>query len=163
MKKTWLLILFAFCLFACKPSPYKIADDFVYDKAVHPSSIKILSRSAVLRPERTKLDTFYHIAAISPDTVFSDSIRIKTYTYPEHYYCCYKVSCIDDCEQPNQCLAELAVFPNGDVMFYNKYRDTYYGATASNTRAQRDTLTDIRTPSFYNSEGVWALKQMLIK
>jgi hypothetical protein len=149
-------------MFACKPSPYKIADDFVREKAVHPSSIKIISRSAVLRQEHTKLDTFYYIAAIAHDTVFSDSIRIETHTYPEHYYCCYKVSCIDDCGQPNECLAELAIFPDGTAIFYNKYRDIYYGATESDTRAQRDTLTNIRTPSFYNKSGVWALKQMLL-
>lgn len=160
--KKYLYILSVLCLAACKPTPAKIAKQFLLDNAIHPSSIRILYHSEVLCPEKTKFDTSYYIAAISHDTIFTDSIRIDTRHFPEHYYCCYRVSCIDDCGQQNQCLAELDVFPDGTAMFHNKYRKLYCDPVDSIIRAQRDTLTDIRTPTFYKEPGIWAIKPLLV-
>lgn len=162
MKKILLFIFSAVSFTACKPTPELLAKRFILDRAVDPSSMRVLYHSEVLRPERTKQDTFYHIAALLPDTAYSDSIRIETHYYPEHYYCYWTIEGNDSSAQPCRCNIELAVFPDGEVMYYEKYRDTYYGATASITHAQRDTLTGLRTPSFYKDAGVWALKQMLM-
>ena len=160
--KKYMYILAVLCLTACKPTPAKIAKQFLLDSAIHPSSIRILYHSEVLCPEKTKFDTSYYIAAIGTDTIFTDSIRIDTRHFPEHYYCCYRVSCIDDCGQQNQCLAEIDVFPDGTTMFHNKYRKLYCDPVDSIIRAQRDTLTDIRTPAFYNESGIWAIKPLLV-
>ena len=162
MKKILLFIFSAVALTACKHTPEQLANRFIIDRAVDPSSMRVLYHSEVLRPERTKQDTFYHIAALLPDTAYSDSIRIETHYYPEHYYCYWTIEGNDSSAQPCRCNIELAVFHDGDVMYYEKYRDTYYSATASITHEQRDTLTGLRTPSFYKDAGVWALKQMLM-
>ena len=162
MKKILLLLFSAVALTACKQTPEQLAKRFVLDRAVDPSSIRILYHSEVLRPERTKQDTMYHLATLLPDTAISDSIRIETRHFPEHYYCYWTIEGNDSAFQPCRCNIELAIFPDGEVMYYEKYRSTYYGATAINTRAQRDTLTGIRTPGFYKDAGVWALKQMLL-
>ena len=162
MKKILLFIFSAVAFIACKHTPEQLAKRFILDRAVDPSSMRVVYHSEVLRPERTKQDTFYHIAALLPDTAYSDSIRIETHYYPEHYYCYWTIEGNDSSAQPCRCNIELAVFPDGEVMYYEKYRDTYYGATASITHEQRDTLTGLRTPSFYKDEGVWALKQMLM-
>ena len=162
MKKILLFIFSAVAFTACKPTPEQLAKRFILDRAVDPSSMRVLYHSEVLRPERTKQDTFYHIAALLPDTAYSDSIRIETHYYPEHYYCYWTIEGNDSSAQPCRCNIELAVFHDGDVMYYEKYRDTYYSATASITHEQRDTLTGLRTPSFYKDAGVWALKQMLM-
>ena len=163
MKKILLLLFSAVALTACKQTPEQLAKRFVLDRAVDPSSIRILYHSEVLRPERTKQDTMYHLATLLPDTAISDSIRIETRHFPEHYYCYWTIEGNDSASKPCRCNIELAVFPDGEVMYYEKYRDTYYGATASITHAQRDTLTGIRTPGFYKDAGVWALKQMLLE
>ena len=163
MKKTLLFALALLALTSCKQTPELLAKRFILDRAVDPSSMRVLYHSEVLRPERTKQDTFYHIASLLSDTVFSDSIRIETHQYPEHYYCYWTIEGNDSSAQPCRCNIELAVFPDGEVMYYEKYRSTYYGATAINTRAQRDTLTGIRTPGFYKDADVWALKQMLLE
>lgn len=162
MKKILLFIFSVVAFTACKPTPEQFAKRFILDRAVDPSSMRVLYHSEVLRPERTKQDTFYHIAALLPDTAYSDSIRIDTHYYPEHYYCYWTIEGNDSSAQPCRCNIELAVFPDGEVMYYEKYRDTYYGATASITHAQLDTLTGLRTPSFYKDAGVWDLKQMLM-
>ena len=162
MRKILLFIFAAVALTSCKQTPEQLAKRFILNRAVDPSSMRILYHSEVLRPERTKQDTFYHIAALLPDTSYSDSIRIETHYYPEHYYCYWTIEGNDSSAQPCHCNIELAVFPDGEVMYYEKYRDTYYGATASITHEQRDTLTGLRTPSFYKDVGVWALKQMLM-
>ena len=162
MRRTLFYIIAAVALCACKPTPEQLAKLFILERAVDPSSMRILYHSEVLRPERTKQDTFYHIAALLPDTAYSDSIRIETHYYPEHYYCYWTIEGNDSSAQPCRCNIELAVFPDSEVMYYEKYRDTYYGATASITHEQRDTLTGLRTPSFYKDAGVWALKQMLM-
>ena len=160
--KKYLYILSVLCLAACKPTPEQLANRFILDRAVDPSSMRVLYHSEVLRPERTKQDTMYHLATLLPDTAISDSIRIETRHFPEHYYCYWTIEGNDSASKPCRCNIELAVFPDGEVMYYEKYRSTYYGATAINTRAQRDTLTGIRTPGFYKDAGVWALKQMLL-
>ena len=162
MRKIYLFATIALSLAACRPTAEQLAKQFILDRAVDPSYMQILSHSEVLRPERTKLDTFYHITSIDSVRACSDSIRVETYIYPEHYYCYWTIEGNDSTGNQCRCNIELAVMPDGEVMFYGKYRNTYYGATSSDTRAQRDTLTGLRTPSFYNSAGVWALKQMLI-
>lgn len=162
MKKILLFIFAAVALTECKPTPAKIAKQFLFDNASHPSSIQISYHSEVLCPEKTKYDTSYYIAAISNDTIFTDSIRIDTRHFPEHYYCCYRVSYIDDCGKQNQCLAEIDVFPDGTAMFHNKYRKLYCAPVDSIIRYQRDTLTDIRTPAFYNESGIWGIKPLLV-
>ena len=162
MRRTLFYIIAAVALCACKPTPEQLAKRFILERAVDPSSMRILYHSEVLRPERTKQDTMYYIAALLPDTAISDSIRIETRHFPEHYYCYWTIEGNDSASQPCRCNIELAVFPDGEVMYYEKYRSTYYGATAINTRAQRDTLTGIRTPGFYKDADVWALKQMLM-
>jgi len=164
MRKILLLLFSAVALCACKPTtPEQLAKRFVLDRAVDPSSIRILYHSEVLRQERTKQDTMYHLAALLPDTAIIDSIRIETRHFPEHYYCYWTIEGNDSSAHPCHCNIELAVFPNGEVMYYETYRDTYYGATASITHEQRDTLTGIRTPGFYKDADVWALKQMLLE
>lgn len=162
MRKILLLLFAAVALRACKPTPAKIAKQFLLDNAIHPSSIRILYHSEVLCLEKIKYDTSYYIAEIVNDTIFTDSIRIDTRHFPEHYYCCYRVSCIDDCDQQNQCLAEIDVFPDGTAMFHNKYRKLYCAPVDSIIRAQRDTLTDIRTPAFYKEPGIWGIKPLLV-
>ena len=162
MRKIYLFALALLALTSCKPIPEQVAKQFILDRAVDPASMQILSHSEVLRPERTQMDTFYHISAFGDGLAYSDSIRIETHTYPEHYYCCLTIEGNDSTGNPCRCNVELAVMSDGEVMFYWKYRDTYYDATDVDTRAQRDTLTGLRTPSFYNECGVWALKQMLI-
>jgi len=162
MRKIYLFAIMAVAFISCKPTPEQLAKQFILDRAVDPSSMHILYHSEVLRPERTKQDTFYHVTAFSDGVAYSDSIRIETRHFPEHYYCYWTIEGNDSTAQPCRCNIELAVFPDGKVIYYEKYRDTYYGATASDTRAQADTLTGLRTPGFYKDAGVWALKQMLI-
>lgn len=163
MRKIYLFAIVAVAFISCKPTPEQLAKQFILDRAVDPSSMHILYHSEVLRPERTKLDTFYHITSIDSVRACSDSIRVETYIYPEHYYCYWTIEGNDSTGNQCRCNIELAVMPDGEVMFYGKYRNTYYGATSSDTRAQRDTLTNIRYPGWYNDPDVWALEQMLIE
>ena len=161
MKKTLFYIVALITLISCKPSAYNIGRQFVLDNAVDPSSMRILSHSEVLRSERTKLDTSYFIAAIDTNAIVTDSIRIDTRRYPEHYYCYWTIEGNDSIGKPCRCNIELAVLTDGSVIFYSKYRDLYYVPFSSCVRAQRDTLTDIRTPIFYKDAGVWAPRQLL--
>lgn len=160
--KKYLYILAVLCLNACKPAPDQIVRKFILNNAADPSSIRVLYHSEVLRPERTKQDTFYHVAAFGDDVAYTDSIRIETHHFPEHYYCYWTIEGNDTLGHPCHCNIELAAFPNGEVIFYSKYGDRYYGAISSYTYAQCDTIMDIRTPGFYKDAGVWALKQMLL-
>lgn len=163
MKKILLFIFSAVALTACKHTPEQLANRFIIDRAVDPSSMRVLYHSEVLRPERTKQDTFYHIAALLPDTAYSDSIRIETHYYPEHYYCYWTIEGNDSSAQPCRCNIELAVMTDGDVMFYDKYGKLYYGSTSSETRALLDTFTNINWPNLYSSPGVWAIRKALLK
>lgn len=162
MKKILLFIFSAVAFTACKPTPDQLAKRFIIDRAVDPSSMRVLYHSEVLRPERIKMDTFYHITMFCDGIVYSDSIRVETRHFPEHYYCYWTIDGNDSIGQLCHCNIELAVFPDGQVMFYNKFRDTYYDATESIIYAHCDTITDIHTPGFYKDAGVWALKQMLM-
>ena len=175
MKKTLLFAFVAIAFMACKPSPRELAEKCLYENAVHPEYLKILSCNVTLRPERTKLDTFYHIAHVdgiknarpyewsNVTAIYSDSIRVEEHTFPEHYYCCATVECMDDCGNVRQGIGEVAVFPDGSAMMYEEYGDKYYYNFVERKWAQCDTLTDVRSHIDLNiySDG-WGLKQMLL-
>lgn len=162
MKKTWLLILCAIGLCACRPTPEQLVKRFILDKAIDPSSMRVIYHSEVLRPEVTKQDTFYHLVSMDSLCACSDSIRIETHTSPEHYYCYWTIEGNDSDAQPCRCNIELAVMSDGEVMFYDKYRASYYKATATETHAQNDTFTNVNWPNLYSSQ-MWALRQILLK
>ena len=163
MRKRILFIVCAMCICACKPTPEQRARQFILDRAVDPSSMHILSHSEVLHPKQTKTNTFYHLVNIDSTRAFSDSIRIETNVMPEHYYCYLTIEGNDSTGNTCRCNVELAVMPDGDVMFFSKYRDKFYEPVVIETQAQRDTLTNIRYPGWYNEPNVWALEQMLIE
>lgn len=163
MRRTFFYIIAAVALCACKPTPEQLAKRFIIDRAVDPSSMHILYHSEVLCPERTKQDTMFHLAALLHDTAIIDSIRIETRHFPEHYYCYWTIEGNDSSAQHFRCNIELAVMPDGDVMFYDKYGKLYYGATSSETRALLDTFTNINWPNLYSSPGVWAIRKALLK
>lgn len=163
MRRHLLFILCALCICACKPTPEQRVKRFILDRAVDPSSMQILKHSEVLRPEQTKTNTFYHLVSIDSTRACSDSVRIETTILPEHYYCYWTIEGNDSTGNPCRCNVELAVMSDGKVMFFSKYCDTYYRPVSTETRAQRDTLTNIRYPGWYNEPDVWALEQMLIE
>lgn len=116
MRKCLFFIVCALCFCACKPTPEQLVKRFILDKAIDPSSVRVLYHSEVLRPERTKQDTLYHLISIDSICACSDSIRIETRHFPEHYYCYWTIEGNDSSAQPFRCNIELAVMPDGDVM-----------------------------------------------
>lgn len=163
MRKYLFFIVCAICFCACKPTPEQLVKRFILDKAIDPSSVRVLYHSEVLRQERTKQDTLYHLISIDSICACSDSIRIETRHFPEHYYCYWTIEGNDSSAQPSRCNIELAVMTDGDVMFYDKYGKLYYGSTSSETRALLDTFTNINWPNLYSSPGVWAIRKALLK
>lgn len=157
MRKYLFFIVCALCFCACKPTPEQLVKRFILDKAIDPSSVRVIYHSEVLRQERTKQDTIYHLISIDSICACSDSIRIETRHFPEHYYCYWTIEGNDSSAQPSRCNIELA------VMFYDKYGKLYYGATSSETRELLDTITNINWPNLYSSPGVWAIRKALLK
>lgn len=176
MKKILLFILISLSLVACKPSPKKIAEKFMYERSYHPDKLKILSCNCVFRPERTKTDTFYHIAAVDgikglrpyewhyAKAIYSDSIRLEVRHQPANYYCCATVECVSDCGDKINTICEVVVLPDGTPMMEKEYENKYYGAVTTVEYPQQTTLTDLRDHIDLSRycKG-WGLKQMLLE
>ena len=176
MRKTLLLILSLIVLAACshKSTPQKIAQNYIYSLAYHPEHLKVISCSAVLRPDTTIFTTSYHIAAVDGEpisyrewihvkTVCTDSVKVTHVFLPEHYYCCAKIECMSDCENIVRETVEVAVLPNDSAIMFDSYRKRYYNQVIDTTYAQRDTLTDVREYIGYLDEwNGWVVEQMLL-
>ena len=176
MRKFLLLLVAAIALASCanKPTPQKIAEDYLYSIAYHPEHLKVLSCNAVLRPDTTIFSTSYHIAAVKGNpisnrewinvtAVYTDSVKVTHTFLPEHYYCCATIECMNDCENVVHETVEVAVLPNDSaIMFYN-YQKRYYNSITDTIYAQRDTLTDVRDNIGYMREwNGWVVQQMLL-
>lgn len=178
MRKTLLIILSIIALAACshKPTPQQLAEECMRKHAYHPDELKVLSCNSVLRPERTKIDTFYHISSVEGTevshlyswrdvkSVSYDSVRIETRHFPEHYYCCATIECVNDCGEKVQGIGEVAVFPDGSAIMFRNYQDRYYGSIADTTWAEVGTLTDVRDRiDLPNDNNGWGLRQMIVR
>ena len=178
MRKTLLFILSLIALAACshKPTPQQLAEECMRKHAYHPDELKVLSCNAVLRPERTKLDTFYHIAHVNGikdarmyawhdvKSVSYDSVRVEIRHFPEHYYCCATIECVNDCGEKVQGIGEVAVFSDGSAIMFRNYQDRYYGSIADTTWAEIGTLTDVRDRiDLPNDNNGWGLRQMIMQ
>ena len=144
--------------------------------AYHPDELKVLSCNAVLRPERTKLDTFYHISSVEGTefrhlyswrdvkSVSYDSVRVETRHFPAHYYCCATIECVKDCGEKEQGISEVAVFQDGSAIMFRNYQDLYYGSIADTTWAEVGTLTDVRDRIYLlTDDNGWGLRQMIMQ
>ena len=169
-------ILLASCTKKQSFDPKTIAEQCMRKHAYHPDHLKVLSCNAVLRPERTKLDTFYHISSVEGleglymyewhdvKSVTYDSVRIEKRHFPEHYYCCSTIECVNDCGEKVQGIGEVAVFPDGSAIMFRNYHDRYYGRIADTTWAEVGTLTDVRDHiGLLKDENGWGLRQMIMQ
>ena len=177
MRKTLLFILSLIAFSACskKPTPQQIAEDYIYSIAYHPEHLKVLSCSAVLRPDTTIYSTSYHIAAVDGEpinnrewidvtAVCTDSVKVTHVFLPEHYYCYATIECMNDCGETVQGTGEVAVFPDGSAIMYRNYRDRYYQSVIDTIYAQRDTFTDVREHISYMREwNGWLIQPMIIQ
>ena len=176
MKNILLLALMVIvCSCSQKPTPQELATECMMQHAYHPDQLKVLSCNAVLRPERTKCDTSYHIAAVDGikdlrpyawhdvQAVTYDSIRIATYYCPEHYYCAADIECMNDCGETIRSIGEVAVFPDGSAIMFRTYQNRYYKPTTDTTFAASGTLTDVRDClDLHTESNGWVLRKMLI-
>ena len=179
MKKILLFTLAVLALTSCTKqhsfNPKAIAEQCLYDHAVHPEHLKVLSCSATLNADTTIVSTEYHIAAVDGDpindrswknvtVVYTDSVRISHVHKPEHYYCYATIECMNDCGETVQGTGEVAVFPDCSAIMYRNFRDRYYQIVIDTTYAQRDTLTDVRENIGYMCEwNGWLVQQMILQ
>ena len=180
MKKiATILLLYISIASCCKQiqtfDPKVIAEECMRKHAYHPDELKVLSCNSVLRPERIKCDTFYHIEAVNGDpishrewrnvkTVYTDSMRIETRHIPEHYYCYASIECVNDCGEIVHGTGKVAVFMDGTAIMYDTFHDRYYKPTSETTHAQKDTISDVRDIICYLDEwNGWLCKQMIFK
>lgn len=156
--------------------PNTIAEQCMREHAYHPDELKVLSCNAVLRPERTKLDTFYHILSVDGTdgehmyswrdvkSVSYDSVRVETRHFPAHYYCCATIECVNDCGEKVQGIGEVAIFPDGSSIMFRNYQNRYYGSIADTTWAEIGTLTDVRDRiDLLKDNNGWGLRQMIMQ
>lgn len=122
---------------------------YIFAAVVIVSCCKPTGKKDIFVPEKTKMDTMYHIEAIDGDLIYYDSIRIETRHFPERY-----IRWISS----DQCI----VFVGSDTMNYDEYRHRYCEPVATYTHAERDTIRNIHSPGFYKKTGVWALQQILV-
>jgi len=177
MRKTLFLILSLIAFAACshKPTPQQLAEDYIYSLAYHPEHLKVLSCSAVLRPDTTIFSTSYHIVAVDGEpisyrewinvtAVYTDSVKVTHVFLPEHYYCCATIECMNDCGETVHETVEVAILPNDSVIMFDTYRNRYYKSFCDTVYAQQDTLTDVREYIGYLDEwNGWICKQMLMQ
>ena len=177
MKKIFLLALMVIaCSCSQKPTPQELAIECMMQHAYHQDKLNVLSCNAVLRPERTKRDTFYHIASVdgikdehrhawhSVQSITYDSMRIETRHFPEHYYCCASIECMNDYGEIVHRIGEVAVFPDGSSIMFRNYQNRYYGSIADTTWAEIGTLTDVRDHiDLLKENNGWGLRQMIMQ
>lgn len=177
MKKILLFALAVLALTSCTKqhpfNPKAIAEQCLYDHAVHPEHLKVISCSATLNADTTIVNTEYHIAAVdgtplndrywnNVTAVYTDSVRISHFDKPEHYYCYATVECMNDCGEIVKGFGEVAVFPDGSAMMYDTYRNRY-APFIDTTYAQRDTITDVHDVIGYLPEwNGWVVQQLIL-
>ena len=97
-------------------------------------------------------------------SVTYDSVRVETRHFPEHYYCCATIECVNDCGEKVQGIGEVAVFPDGSAIMFRNYKDRYYGSIADTTWVEIGTLTDVRDRIYLpNDNNGWGLRQMIMQ